>query len=53
MLDLLDSDKLWASEYERFVLQVSFAKPDETISFAEALAAARRLVNKVYREGRA
>jgi hypothetical protein len=53
MLDLLQNDKLWASEYERFVLQVSFAKPDETISFAEAFAATRRLVNKVYGEGRA
>ena len=53
MLDLLDSDKSWASEYERFVLQVSFAKPDETITFAEAFAAARRLVDRVYREGRA
>jgi hypothetical protein len=27
MLDLLHNDKLWASEYETFVLQVSFAGP--------------------------
>ncbi|MBF0529565.1 MAG: nucleotidyl transferase AbiEii/AbiGii toxin family protein [Deltaproteobacteria bacterium] len=44
MLNILDGDKRWASEYESFVLQVSFAKPGETISFAEALAATRRLV---------
>ncbi len=52
MLDLLHNDKLWASEYERYVLQVSFAKDDERISFAEAFAATRGLVDKVYREGR-
>jgi hypothetical protein len=44
MLKILDGDKLWASEYKTFVLQVSFAKPDETVSFAEALAATKRLV---------
>jgi hypothetical protein len=48
MIERLRSDKLWASEYETFVLQVSFAKPEETISFAEAFAAARRLVAAVY-----
>ena len=53
MLDLLHNDKLWASEYKTFVLQVSFAGPGETISFAEAFAATRRLVDKVYTEGRA
>ena len=53
MLDLLHNDKLWASEYETFVLQVSFAGPGETVSFAEAFAATRRMVDKVYREGRA
>jgi hypothetical protein len=53
MLDLLHNDKLWASEYETFVLQVSFAGPGETVTFAEALAATRRLVDKVYREERA
>lgn len=47
MLDLLHSDKAWASEYETFVLQVSFARPGETITFAEAFAATRRLVDTV------
>lgn len=51
MLELLEDDKLWASEYETFVLQVSFAKPDESVTFAEALAATNRLVASVYREG--
>jgi len=50
MLDLLHNDKLWASEYKPFVLQVSFAKEDERISFAEAFAATRRLVALVYKE---
>jgi hypothetical protein len=51
MLDLLHNDRLWASEYETFVLQVSFAGPGETITFDEAFAATGRLVDKVYREG--
>lgn len=50
MLDLLHNDKLWASEYEGFVLQVSFARTDSTISFAEAFAATRRLVVTVSRD---
>ncbi len=49
MLDLLHNDKLWASEYETFVLHVSFAKEDGRISFAEALASARRLAAEVYK----
>ncbi len=49
MLEHLRDDKLWAAEYETFVLQVSFAKPEETISFAEAFAATRRLVKLVMR----
>jgi len=52
MLKLLQGDKVWASEYEAFVWQVSFAKPGETISFAEAFAAARRLVGLVYKDAR-
>ena len=48
MLEFLHNDELWASEYETFVLQVSFAGPGETISFAEAFAATRRLVATVY-----
>lgn len=51
MLDLLHNDKLWASEYETFVLQVSFAKEDERISFAEAFTATRRLIASVYGKG--
>jgi hypothetical protein len=53
MLERLHDDKLWASEYETFVLQVSFAKPEETISFAEAFAATSKLVKWVFREGSA
>lgn len=49
MLDKLYDDKLWAAEYEAFVLQVSFARPEERISFAEAFAAARRLADSVYK----
>lgn len=49
MLARLGNDKLWASEYETFVLQVSFAKEDERISFADAFAATRRLVTLVIR----
>lgn len=43
-LDLLQSDALWAAEYDEFVREVSFARVDEQISFAEALEATRRLV---------
>ncbi|SPJ14864.1 conserved hypothetical protein [Syntrophobacter sp. SbD2] len=50
MLEFLHNGKLWASEYETFVLQVSFAGSGETINFAEAFAATRGLVDKVYRE---
>jgi hypothetical protein len=39
-----------SSVEKAFVWLVSFAKPGETITFAEALAAARRLVGLVYRE---
>jgi hypothetical protein len=49
MLERLQGDKLWASEYETFMLQVSFAKPEETISFAEALGATSRLVMLISR----
>lgn len=48
MLDLLHDDKGWATDYETFVLQVSFARPGEAITFAEAFAATRRLVAMVY-----
>jgi hypothetical protein len=41
MLDRLQREPFWAEEYEEFVRQVSFAPPDETISFAEPLQPAR------------
>ena len=43
MLELLDTDPLWAVEYDRFVQNVSFAAADELIPFNDALEAARRL----------
>ena len=53
MLERLASDRLWASEYESFVLQVSYAKEDEAITFGEAFAALRRLVASIYGEEQA
>lgn len=50
MLHLLHADKGWAADYETFVLQVSFARPGETITFAEAFTATKKLVNKIYRD---
>ena len=50
MLRRLETDPLWAREYEDFVRQVSFAGPGEEINFADALAACARLV-AVAREG--
>jgi hypothetical protein len=50
MLDLLSHDKDWAKEYDTFVLQVSFAGPDEMISFAEAFAATQRLAASIFAE---
>ena len=44
MLRQLETDPLWAREYEDFVRAVSFAGPDEAIDFAHALAACTRLV---------
>lgn len=44
MLEQLDSDPLWAEEYGSFVGAVSFAAPEDEISFADALTACRRLV---------
>jgi hypothetical protein len=45
MLDRLTKDALWADEYAEFVRNVSFARKDETIAFAAALEALRRLVS--------
>jgi hypothetical protein len=44
MLERLSTDRLWADEYEEFVHNVSFAQPDEAISFVTALEAVKRLV---------
>ena len=43
MLERLETDPLWALEYDRFVQNVSFAAADELIPFTDALEAARRL----------
>jgi Nucleotidyl transferase AbiEii toxin, Type IV TA system len=44
MLQRLETDLLWAREYEDFVRDVSFAGASETIHFVDALAAVRRVV---------
>jgi predicted nucleotidyltransferase component of viral defense system len=46
MLQRLETDPLWAREYEEFVRQVSFAGPEEVIDFVDALAACARLVKR-------
>ena len=48
MLRRLETDALWAREYEDFVRAVSFAGPGEAIDFADALAACTRLVAVAY-----
>jgi hypothetical protein len=47
MLGRLQREKFWADEYNEFVRQVSFARPDEVIGFENALAAGRRLVARL------
>lgn len=47
MLEKLEADKLWAKEYEDYVLRVSFAAEDARIDFGPALAALRQLVTRV------
>jgi hypothetical protein len=44
MLDRLANDPLWATEYQDYVDAVSFAQPEERLSFVVALAAVRDLV---------
>jgi len=44
MLERLTTDPLWADEYEEFVHSVSFATPDEIITFSAAMESVRRLV---------
>ena len=50
MLRRLETDPLWAREYEDFVRAVSFAGPGEAIHFADALASCARLVKFGLRE---
>jgi hypothetical protein len=50
MLRRLETDPLWAREYEDFVRQVSFAGAGEEIHFADAVAACARLVKLGLRE---
>lgn len=47
MLQQLETDPLWAREYEDFVAAVSFAKRDEAVRFGPALEALERLVAEV------
>jgi predicted nucleotidyltransferase component of viral defense system len=50
MLRRLETDPLWAREYEEFVRQVSFAGAGEEIDFDEAVAACIRVVKHVLAE---
>lgn len=52
MFERLATDKLWATEYEDFVRQVSFADRGELIDFNQALAALRDLVALLETDGR-
>ena len=52
MFERLATDKLWATEYEDFVRQVSFADRGELIDFNQALAALRDLVALLGTESR-
>ncbi len=47
MLERLSADRLWATEYEDFVREVSFADVGERIGFDQALGAVRDLVSHV------
>jgi hypothetical protein len=49
MLRRLETDPLWAREYQEFVRAVSFAGPGEAIHFADALAACARLATSMAR----
>ena len=51
MIERLSTDRMWADEYEEFVHNVSFARPDEEISFTAGLDATRRLVELYKRRG--
>ena len=47
MLQRLETDPLWAREYEDFMRQVSFASIDKSIGFDAAIAGAARLIDRV------
>ena len=47
MLERLENDALWSSEYNEYVANVSFAPSNEQISFVDALAFVRRLVTSL------
>ena len=47
MFEVLTDDPLWAREYGQFVNDVSFAAPEELVSYADAFKAVRRLVELV------
>ena len=47
MITRLRSDSLWAAEYDNFVRQVSFARPDERIGFDQALAAVVAMIERL------
>jgi hypothetical protein len=44
MIERRTTDPLWSVEYAKFVHDVSFARPDESISFVGALEGVKRLV---------
>lgn len=46
MLTRLSTDPLWFEEYEQFVRQVSYASPENTITFQDAFGALERLVSR-------
>lgn len=50
MLQRLQTDPLWEKEYEEFVRQVSFARPENAITFQTALEAVTRLVARYVTE---
>ena len=52
MFERLAADRLWATEYEDFVRQVSFADRGELIGFDQALAALRDLIALLDTKGR-
>ena len=46
MLERISTDPLWFAEYEQFVRQVSYANPEDAISFQDALGTLERLVRR-------